>query len=213
MEREHLNDELEVSDDSVRQPSLIFDRIVPILALVLVIALVGLIGFSVLSPQTGVNNPSGLTINESGALVDVDPRPADDFTLPLFDGGSIQLSELRGQVVVLNFWASWCPPCREEARDLEAAWRTLRDEGVIFIGINIWDDRDDALAFIEEFGVTYPNGPDESNSIPVDYGLTGIPETFIIDVDGRIAAKFVGPVTAPALIDTVRSVASEATNP
>lgn len=211
MEREHLNDELEVDEERATQPSLIFDRIVPIMALVLVVALVGLIGFSVLSPQAGVNNPSGLTINSSGALVEVDPRPADDFILPLFDGGSIQLSELRGQVVVLNFWASWCPPCREEARDLESAWQTLRDEGVVFIGINIWDSRDDALAFIEEFGVTYPNGPDESNSIPVDYGLTGIPETFVIDAEGQISAKFVGPVTAPALIETVRSVAREAT--
>lgn len=211
MEREHLNDELEVGDERVGQPSLIFDRIVPIMALVLVVSLVGLIGFSVLRPQTGVNNSSGLTINDSGALVQVEPRPADDFTLPLFDGGSIQLSELRGQVVVLNFWASWCPPCRQEARDLENAWQALRDEGVVFIGINIWDDRDDALAFIEEFGVTYPNGPDESNSIPVDYGLTGIPETFVIDAEGRIAAKFIGPITAPALIETVRSVAREAT--
>jgi hypothetical protein len=95
MEREHLSDELEMGDDYVRQPSLIFDRIIPIMALILVVALVGLIGYSVLRPATGVNNPSGLTINESGALVDVDPRPADDFTLPLFDGGSIQLSELR----------------------------------------------------------------------------------------------------------------------
>lgn len=211
MEREHLNDELEVGDERVGQPSLIFDRIVPIMALVLVVSLVGLIGFSVLRPQTGVNNSSGLMINDSGALVQVEPRPADDFTLPLFDGGSIQLSELRGQVVVLNFWASWCPPCRQEARDLENAWQALRDEGVVFIGINIWDDRDDALAFIEEFGVTYPNGPDESNSIPVDYGLTGIPETFVIDAEGRIAAKFIGPITAPALIETVRSVAREAT--
>lgn len=204
--REQLIDEGETGDEQVVQPSLIFGRIVPIMALTLVIGLAGLIAFSVLRPSTGVNNPSGLLINDSGALVEVEPRLADDFTLPLFGGGRMQLSELRGQVVVLNFWASWCPPCREEARDLENAWQVLRDEGVVFIGINIWDDRDDALAFIEEFGVTYPNGPDESNSIPVDYGLRGIPETFIIDSKGQIVAKFIGATTAPALIETVRSV-------
>lgn len=184
--------------------SVIFDRAVPIVAGVLVVGLLALLTFSLLGPDIGSGGRSGLAINENGALVSIDPRPADDFSLTLFDGTSIRLSELRGQIVVVNFWASWCPPCREEAPQLEAAWQDLRDEGVIFIGIDVWDSRDDALAFIAEFGVSYPNGPDEG-SIAVDYGVTGIPETFIIDRAGQLAAKFVGPVTRGQLSETVRA--------
>lgn len=185
--------------------SVIFDRAVPIVAGVLVVGLLALLTFSLLGPDIGSGGRSGLTINENGALVSIDPRPADDFSLTLFDGTSIRLAELRGQIVVVNFWASWCPPCREEVPQLEAAWQDLRDEGVIFIGIDVWDSRDDALAFIAEFGVSYPNGPDEG-SIAVDYGVTGIPETFIIDREGQLAAKFVGPVTLGQLSETVRAL-------
>lgn len=206
IEDQHSTDEQRGADSQQRQGSVILHRVIPITAIVFVVALAGLLAYTVLFPGDATGNPSGIAINEQGALVNVEPRPADDFTLPLFDGGSVRLSELRGQVVVMNFWASWCPPCREEARDLEGAWQELQDENVVFLGINVWDDRDDALAFVDEFGVSYPNGPDESGQVPVDYGVRGIPETFIIDADGRIAAKFVGPVQAPQLIQTVRLV-------
>jgi cytochrome c biogenesis protein CcmG/thiol:disulfide interchange protein DsbE len=139
-------------------------------------------------------------------------RQAPPFTLPLFDGGSVSLESLRGKVVFLNFWASWCVPCRAEARMLEAASRRYQDKGVVFIGIDIQDKEEDARAFLREFGVTYPNGRDASGRAAIDYGVWGIPETFVIDRTGRITYKHVGElgwatITA-RLDDALRGVAS-----
>ncbi|MGH7829610.1 MAG: TlpA family protein disulfide reductase [Candidatus Binatia bacterium] len=119
-------------------------------------------------------------------------QPAPAFTTTLFDGKKIALEDLRGKVVFLNFWASWCPPCRAEARELESVSRRLKDADVVFLGINIQDKEEDAVAFLEEFGITYPNGRDMSGKIAIDYGVWGIPETFFIDRDGTITYKHVG---------------------
>ncbi len=119
-------------------------------------------------------------------------KPAPSFTLTLFDGKSLRLEDLRGKVVFLNFWASWCPPCRAEARTLEAASRKYREQGVVFVGVNIQDKEESARAFLDEFGITYPNGLDRGARIAIDYGVWGLPETFFIDRDGRITYKHVG---------------------
>lgn len=119
-------------------------------------------------------------------------RPAPDFSLTLFDGRTIRLSDFRGKVVFLNFWASWCPPCRAEARLLEQSWQSYKDQGVVFVGVDIQDTEEDARRFIQEFGITYMNGRDAKSRIAIDYGVYGIPETFLIDKDGRITYKHIG---------------------
>lgn len=119
---------------------------------------------------------------------------APDFTLRLFDGGTFRLADARGSVVVLNFWASWCGPCRAEAPVLERAWRRYRDRGVLLVGVNVQDRPEAARAFAAEFQKTYPLGVDPAGRIEVVYGLTGLPETFFIDRSGRIVYKFVGPL-------------------
>jgi cytochrome c biogenesis protein CcmG/thiol:disulfide interchange protein DsbE len=119
-------------------------------------------------------------------------RPAAPFTLTLFDGRQLRLDELRGKVVFLNFWASWCVPCRAEARTLEAAWQRYRNRDVVFVGANIQDTEAEAGAFLAEFGVTYPNGIDTGSRIAIEYGVYGIPETFFIDRQGRITYKHIG---------------------
>ena len=126
-------------------------------------------------------------------------RQAPEFSLTLFDGKTLNSTELRGKVVFLNFWASWCPPCRAEARMLEAAWQKYKDQEVVFVGANIQDQDANAREFLREFGVTYPNGVDRGSRIAIDYGVWGLPETFIIDRTGRITYKHVGGIGWPTL--------------
>lgn len=119
---------------------------------------------------------------------------APDFTFTLFDGKELALSELRGKPVVLNFWASWCPPCRAEARGLERVWQAYKNKGVVFVGVDIQDKEEDARAFLNEFGITYPNGRDIDNEIAVSYGVSGIPTTVLINLDGKVARRWVGAI-------------------
>ena len=123
-------------------------------------------------------------------------KPAPAFTLTLFDGKVLRLEDLRGKVVFVNFWASWCIPCREEAPALEAAARMYRTRDVVFVGINIQDKEPEARAFLDEFGITYANGIDHGSKIAVDYGVYGIPETFIVDRAGRMTYKHIGAMTS-----------------
>ena len=122
-------------------------------------------------------------------------RPAPEFTLPLFDGSELQLSQLAGQPVVLNFWASWCSPCRDEALPLERTWRKYKDDGVWVVGVNIQDTSEDAGAHVSEFDVTYPNGLDAAGAITVDYGVIGLPTTFFVDRQGVIQRRWVGAIS------------------
>ena len=126
-------------------------------------------------------------------------QPAPTFNLTLFDGSVLRLEEQRGKVAFVNFWASWCVPCREEAPALEAASRAYRPRDVVFIGINIQDKEPDARAFVDEFDITYANGIDHGSRIAMDYGVYGIPETFIIDRAGRITYKQIGAMSAATI--------------
>ena len=113
---------------------------------------------------------------------------APDFTLTTFDGEQISLSDLEGKIVVLNFWASWCKPCEQEAVDLEAAWRLYQPGGeVFFLGVDWTDTEAKANQYLEKFDITYPNGPDLGTRISQAYRTTGVPETYIIDQNGTLA--------------------------
>ncbi|MEJ5246929.1 MAG: TlpA disulfide reductase family protein [Caldilinea sp.] len=133
---------------------------------------------------------------------------APPFTFTTFDGETISLEDLRGRGVVLNFWASWCAPCRDEAPLLEAMWRREKDNGIVFIGLDYLDQEPAARAYLAEFNITYPNGPDLQSAAARRYGIKGVPETFFIDPDGVIQEVVVGPIVSQAqmeaLLDKIR---------
>jgi cytochrome c biogenesis protein CcmG/thiol:disulfide interchange protein DsbE len=120
---------------------------------------------------------------------------APEFTLKLFNGDNLKLSDLKGKTVLLNFWASWCGPCKVEAPALERSWGEYKEKGVIFLGVNVWDDQNSALSYLEEVGGGYPNGIDPKGEIAVEYGIGGVPETYFIDVSGKVVDKFTGQLT------------------
>lgn len=108
--------------------------------------------------------------------------------------GELRLASLRGKAVVLNFWASWCAPCRDETPLLEEGWRRWQEKGVVFVGVNVKDFRGDARSFMRRFGVTYPNVYDGKGSTIGRYGVTGYPETYFVDARGRVVYRIAGPV-------------------
>lgn len=127
---------------------------------------------------------------------------APNFTFTTFEGESISLADLQGKGVVLNFWASWCDPCRDEAAMLESAWRREQGNGIVFIGLDYLDQEPSAKAYLEEYGISYPNGPDLQSEAARRYGIKGVPETYFIAPDGKIVQTVIGPVTSPAQLDT-----------
>jgi cytochrome c biogenesis protein CcmG/thiol:disulfide interchange protein DsbE len=124
---------------------------------------------------------------------------APDFSLTTFDGQAVRLSDLRGKVVMINFWASWCGPCRDEAPELQRTWDRYKDRGVVFLGIAYTDTERNAQAFLKEYGTTYPNGLDLGTRISGQYHIQGVPETFIVDRDGKVVEFVMAPLTELAL--------------
>jgi cytochrome c biogenesis protein CcmG/thiol:disulfide interchange protein DsbE len=142
----------------------------------------------------------GITLNkrQQGTVQPGDSIP--EFSLPLFSGyeyegrNEVTLSDFKGKVVVLNFWASWCKPCEQEAAELQAAWEFYEPRGdVIFLGVDYVDTEPEARAYLKKFGITYPNGPDKGTKISQMFRMSGVPETYFIDREGILRFVKIGP--------------------
>lgn len=153
---------------------------------VLVFGLLLLIGLGVVRSQEG---PIGIG------------KRVPDFTLMTFDGEEYNIEDYRGQVVLVNFWASWCIPCEQEAAELEQAWRNFRDQGVVFLGVDYVDTEPEALAYLAKFEISYPNGPDLRTEISQAFRIRGVPETYIVGPDGTIVDIKISPYASLAEIE------------
>ncbi len=140
-------------------------------------------------------------------------QPGDkisDFSMPLFSGyelngnSQVNISDLRGKVVMINFWASWCKPCEQEAADLRQAWDYYKDSGkVVFLGVDYVDTEPEARAYLQKFGITYANGPDVGTKVSQLFRIKGVPETYFLDQEGVLRHVQVGPFTS---VNDIRSV-------
>ena len=164
-----------------------------------VLALFALLGWA--SARSG-GNPGGLGVNSELGEVSVTQKPANQFSLELLDGRTLNLSDYRGKVVMVDFWASWCPPCRQEAPVLAEVYREYAGLPVEFIGIDIWDGLDAARDYVSRYEVPYPNGVDDTGVIAIDYGIRGIPEKLFVDRHGAVTKRFIGPMDQ----NTLRSI-------
>ncbi len=174
-------------------------RLLQIVAVVVIGLLLVLLGWQVLNRNQGRNIVAAVEAGDTPA--------APDFDLPTLNGdGDLALSSMRGKAVVLNFWASWCEPCKDEAPELQAAWERYQDDGVVVVGLDAQDFRSDARGFIDRFGLTYPNVHDGQGSTLDRFGVTGFPETWFIDENGRIVEHISGPVTAATLEENIQEM-------
>jgi cytochrome c biogenesis protein CcmG/thiol:disulfide interchange protein DsbE len=138
-------------------------------------------------------------------------RPAPEFALTTLDGDTLRLSDLRGQVVVLNFWASWCLPCLQEHPLLVAADERWRDRGVRIVGVVYQDSPANARQWLQERGGEWRHVLDPRSRLSIEYGLFGVPETFFIDRRGVIAYKHIGPVSADVLYQWITKLVADST--
>ena len=178
------------------EPKIFFRKSALVIAALVIVGFLGLLLWGMLNKQP-ITGLSGITMVN---------RAAPDFILTTFKGTTISLQDLRGKPVVINFWASWCPPCRIEAPLIERTWRAYKDRGLIFLGVNIQDRKQDALNYIREFAITYPNGPDPTGEISIDYGVSGLPVTFFVSRDGEVVRRWVGAIEKSVLINSIEEI-------
>lgn len=167
-----------------------------VLSLIVLLAFLGLIGW-------------GLKRSMSGPISIGQKVP--EFQMTTFDGQTLRSTDFAGKVIVLNFWASWCKPCEQEARELEEAYQYYKDSGkVVFLGLAYVDTEYKSREYLKKFGITYPNGPDLRTAVSQMFRIRGVPETYIIDASGKLAYIKIGPFDSTReIIDVIEPLLSQ----
>ncbi len=148
--------------------------------------------------QSG-GNPGGLGINNQSGEVDVQSGLAPSIVLPTVSDGIIDINEFQGQIVMVDFWSSWCPPCIAEASDLTSTYELYKSKDVEFVGVAIWDEESKIRQHMSTFDIDYPNAIDSQGKVAIAYGVRGVPEKFFLDREGKIVKKYVGPISSETL--------------
>lgn len=208
METENTLSDSAIGDEMRAEKGTVFPRrssrkrrIIIFLAVSLLnVGLLVLLGSQVLVPAQNQSN---------SARSPLIGHPAPDFTLGVLSSRpvpAIHLASFKGKPVMLNFWASWCDPCKHEAPLLQATWRRVQGQGVVFIGIDYEDTQSDGLSFLNTYGVTYVNVVDSSGATAINYGVTGVPETVFIDRRGIAVHKIIGELTTQTLQSNIQQI-------
>jgi cytochrome c biogenesis protein CcmG, thiol:disulfide interchange protein DsbE len=175
------------------KPATMRDRILPLFALALVLTLIAFLAYSLYTPSSSSLGAGG-RVNATGTMTFLGDRDAPSFTLTTFGDESVSLDDYEGNYVVINFWSSWCPPCRDEAPMLSAFHESIEGENVVLLGVAIWDREVDSLNFMRQYGLEFTNLFDQRGSVVIDYGVYGVPETYFIGPDGTLLGKYRGPL-------------------
>ena len=167
-----------------------------------IMGLAGLIAGFMAFMALGLIGKSSTTGKSGEALVG---KQSPSFEAPdVGTGQVVSLVDYDGHPIIINFWASWCPPCRAEAPGLEKIWRDNMDSGLVLLGVNVQDTEGDAVQYLKDFGITFPNVLDRGGQITIDYGVTGLPVTFFVSRDGRVLGRWVGTISESGLENNAR---------
>jgi cytochrome c biogenesis protein CcmG, thiol:disulfide interchange protein DsbE len=170
------------------------------------VALLALLWSQLLTPAPNASQNQVGSLQGSSPLIG---HPAPDFTLPVLNAHpttKIHLAALKGKPVMLNFWASWCDPCKQEAPLLAATWKRVQGQGIVFLGVDFEDTQSDALSFLHTYGIPYQNVVDANGSTGIDYGITGVPETFFLNRQGIIVSKVIEELSEQTLLSNLRLI-------
>jgi thiol-disulfide isomerase/thioredoxin len=182
-----------------------------VISIIFALLVLGFLGILTIYSTSLGDRTGSEGVNSQSSGYELELNLAYDFKGTTNTGELISLAQYKGSVVLLDFWSSWCAPCKKEAKGLNDLYMEYSKQNydVEFIGINIWDTTNDFVTHLDKFGVEYTNVLDDNGSVLFEYGVRGIPEKYLIDAQGRLVWKFVGPTESDVLKNKIDALLTE----